>query len=178
MRLYFHKQKNKIITSNMQANENSTNRIEYIDVAKGIGIFLVVFGHVLWKGKYAIPYANSICNMIYSFHMPLFFVISGLCIKESKTLTLQTVKDMANAYLIPYVVWTVIYLMLFQVESILMEMWNEKQLVAYRAYSLRKQTLKQRQRNSERSCCQKSSARRGLWTFKTKAVFNDRFHIS
>lgn len=55
---------------------------------------------------------------------------------------------------------------------------NEKQLVAYRAYSLRKQTVKQRQRNSERSCCQNSRARRGFWTFKTKAVFNDRFHIS
>ncbi len=45
-------------------------RKEYIDVAKGIGIILVIAGHCgLWKG---------ITAFIYFFHMPLFFLLSGL----------------------------------------------------------------------------------------------------
>lgn len=40
----------------------------YLDVIKGIGIFLVVLAHVS---------RHSITGVIYSFHMPLFFIISG-----------------------------------------------------------------------------------------------------
>ena len=47
----------------------NNQRLHYIDIIKGIGIFLVVLGHV-YRG-------NIIQNWIYSFHMPLFFIISG-----------------------------------------------------------------------------------------------------
>ncbi len=49
-------------------------RKSYIDIAKGIGIILVVLGHLD---------ANSDMsrNLIYSFHMPLFFFLSGLFVK-------------------------------------------------------------------------------------------------
>ena len=53
--------------------------------------------------------ASDLSNFIYSFHMPLFFVISGLCIKDSKSLSVVTFNKMVRAYLVPYVVWTVIY---------------------------------------------------------------------
>jgi fucose 4-O-acetylase-like acetyltransferase len=45
-------------------------RISWIDVARGIGIILVVYGHALS--------AHSLRYLIYSFHMPLFFFLSGL----------------------------------------------------------------------------------------------------
>lgn len=45
-------------------------RVSWIDVARGIGIFLVVYGHSLS--------AHSHRYLIYSFHMPLFFFLSGL----------------------------------------------------------------------------------------------------
>ena len=47
-------------------------RIEYIDIARGIGILLVVMGH----NDFAVvsPFAYK---LIYSFHMPLFFFLSG-----------------------------------------------------------------------------------------------------
>lgn len=47
-------------------------RIEYIDIARGIGILLVVMGH----NDFALvsPFAYKV---IYSFHMPLFFFLSG-----------------------------------------------------------------------------------------------------
>ena len=101
----------------MSEQAKNEKRIEYIDIAKGIGILLVVFGHVVFGGYYEMPHAQAFSNSIYSFHMPLFFIISGLCIKESKILDKLTVKKMTNAYLIPYVVWTVIYLLLFRVSG-------------------------------------------------------------
>lgn len=45
-------------------------RIDYIDIAKGIGILLVLWGHL-----YVCDYVHS---AIYLFHMPLFFFISGM----------------------------------------------------------------------------------------------------
>lgn len=45
-------------------------RNEAIDVAKGIGIILVVLGHVIPRG--------FLWNLIYSVHMPLFILCSGL----------------------------------------------------------------------------------------------------
>ncbi|NCC54409.1 MAG: DUF1624 domain-containing protein [Erysipelotrichia bacterium] len=53
-------------------------RIEYIDVAKGIGIILVVIGHsIIAQMRSNSVIASFIYNYIYSFHMALFFVLSG-----------------------------------------------------------------------------------------------------
>lgn len=51
-------------------------RIGYIDIAKGIGIVLVVMGH----NDFALisPFAHK---FIYSFHMPMFFFMSGMFFK-------------------------------------------------------------------------------------------------
>ena len=103
----------------MSETSDISKRIEYIDIAKGIGILLVVFGHVVWGGNYPMPHAGFISNLIYSFHMPLFFIISGMCIKESKVLDKQTVRKMALAYLIPYAIWTILYLLMFQTAGML-----------------------------------------------------------
>jgi len=45
------------------------NRIEWIDIAKGIGIILVIMGHTI-----ALRYSK----WLYTFHLPLFFLLSGL----------------------------------------------------------------------------------------------------
>lgn len=52
---------------------DAVKRIEYIDIAKGIGIILVVMGH----NDFALisPFAHK---LIYSFHMPMFFFMSGM----------------------------------------------------------------------------------------------------
>ena len=51
-------------------------RINWIDQAKGIGILLVVIGHM------NIP--QDLSKIIFSFHMPLFFFISGYLYNEKK----------------------------------------------------------------------------------------------
>lgn len=53
--------------------EQAKNRIEYLDIAKAIAIFLVVVGHAALT--FDKPYWRI---AIYSFHMPLFFVVSGV----------------------------------------------------------------------------------------------------
>lgn len=55
-------------------------RIEYIDSLRGLAILLVVMGHTLESNGYL----SSPCyNFIYSFHMPLFFFISGFVTEYS-----------------------------------------------------------------------------------------------
>lgn len=51
-------------------------RVEYIDIAKGIGITLVVMAH----NDFALisPFAHK---LIYSFHMPMFFFMTGMFFK-------------------------------------------------------------------------------------------------
>lgn len=52
-------------------------RLDYIDKAKGILIILMVIGHIWQKG-----YMH---NVIYSFHMPAFFAISGMLLSHTKS---------------------------------------------------------------------------------------------
>ena len=53
------------------------DRISVIDVAKGIGIVLVIIGHTL-------PSDNLIRIFVYTFHMPLFFILAGMVMKVSR----------------------------------------------------------------------------------------------
>lgn len=53
------------------------DRLDYIDRAKGILIILVVIGHI-WQSGY-------VFDFIYSFHMPAFFVISGMLMQYTKS---------------------------------------------------------------------------------------------
>jgi len=45
-------------------------RLDWVDVARGIGIIAVVIGHVWTRG--------GVRDAMYSFHMPLFFLLSGM----------------------------------------------------------------------------------------------------
>lgn len=56
------------------------NRIPCYDMARGIGIILVVIGH-------ALPMDTYWRALIYSFHIPLFFFISGSVMKNNQSST-------------------------------------------------------------------------------------------
>jgi fucose 4-O-acetylase-like acetyltransferase len=53
-----------------------SKRIEYIDIAKGIGILLVVMAH-----NDFVLVSPFFYKFIYAFHMPLFFFVSGMFFK-------------------------------------------------------------------------------------------------
>lgn len=78
-----------------------TGRMNYIDVAKGIGIILVVFAHV--------NYTPEVLVFIYSFHMPLFFLISGMLFDKNKYPDfISFFKRRIKTLFIPYVIYEVI----------------------------------------------------------------------
>jgi len=57
------------------------DRIQWIDIAKGIGIICVVIGHYYSTN----PFIFSLRQYIYWFHMPLFFILSGLLYRQTSS---------------------------------------------------------------------------------------------
>ena len=93
-------------------------RIAWVDTAKGLGIALVVVGHVL-RGLVAsnvisaTPGAVFIDAWIYAFHMPLFFFLSGLFLSRSATKPfLEFARDKVRTIAYPYFVWSLIVLLI------------------------------------------------------------------
>jgi fucose 4-O-acetylase-like acetyltransferase len=92
-----------------------SNRYLWVDYAKGIGIILVVYGHVA-RGifKAGIQFDPSTYNLvdsiIYTFHMPLFFFLAGLFFLQSnqKTNSINLIRIKAETILYPYVLWSLI----------------------------------------------------------------------
>lgn len=86
----------------MESPAITTNRIEYIDIAKGLGMILVVVGHCI----------NGITfpgTWIYSFHMPLFFILSGICFSERKYPTfLPFLKKRVKTLLLPCIYFSLL----------------------------------------------------------------------
>lgn len=94
-----------------------STRLAHIDIARGIGILLVVAGHnwIILASK------GELYRVVYSFHIPLFFVLSGIFFNYEKTFG-QTLKEKFRAILIPYLFTAVIVELVspladFQIES-------------------------------------------------------------
>ncbi len=81
-------------------------RVEWIDVARGIGICLIVLGHVL-------PNCD-IRKFLYGFHVPLFFFLSGATFRPGSSFAVF-LKKKCKSLLIPY--WIVMFI------SILLFAW-------------------------------------------------------
>jgi len=75
------------------------DRIHFLDVLKGIGIIFVVWGHI--------PSASMVKDYIFIFHMPLFFLISGILYKENTELG-ALLKKRVNTLLIPFLFFYVL----------------------------------------------------------------------
>ena len=72
-----------------------SQRIEFVDLAKGICISLVVLLHVFGD------ISGDIIQIMYLFHMPLFFVLSGFFFKTYDGL-IPLVKKKTNTLIIPF----------------------------------------------------------------------------
>jgi fucose 4-O-acetylase-like acetyltransferase len=98
-------------------------RIAFLDVAKGIGILLVVMGHCL-GGLHAagIVEETSIAwfafYLIYSFHMPLFFFLTGSLV-ESRILSRprQFLQSTITRIAYPYFLWGSVQLAVLSLAS-------------------------------------------------------------
>lgn len=88
-----------------------------MDYAKGIGILLVVLGHTNLIVDDKDKMGLFIIHFIYSFHMPLFFVVTGLLLgfrgrklaEEDKKVKLSIGKLFLRL-MVPYYIWSAIYI--------------------------------------------------------------------
>ena len=81
------------------------NRLIWLDELRCLAILLVVAGHCLG----GIDENNLVHNIIYLFHMPLMFVISGFCSKHKYENKLRYIlKNFISLY-IPYLFWSIIF---------------------------------------------------------------------
>ena len=89
-------------------------RLEYFDVVKGIGAILVLLGHLQGDQIFSYsPYFLPMCEWIFSFHMPLFFIVSGMLIKYRDDISKdynQTVKKRFKGIMIPYFWFSFFYM--------------------------------------------------------------------
>jgi len=74
------------------------NRYEFIDIAKGIGIILVIFGHVLPA------VLDKVEIVIYAFHMPMFFLLAGLFASSKQISFGKYFAKQTKRLLLPFIV--------------------------------------------------------------------------
>jgi fucose 4-O-acetylase-like acetyltransferase len=91
------------------------NRILWIDYAKAIGIVLVVYGHVADGVMKAgiiddLPIHSISLSFIYTFHIPLFFFLSGLFFFSSldKKGGRGLLRNKLAVLIYPFVIWSLI----------------------------------------------------------------------
>lgn len=88
---------------------NVKKRIAYVDIAKILGMFFIVYGHTLRGGE--------VTTWIYTFHVPLFFFLSGVTF-HGEVLDIKTfLKKKAMALLVPFFIWALISIGIFAVMS-------------------------------------------------------------
>ncbi len=84
---------------------NTVKRLDYLDMAKGIGIFFVALGHME-------DIATATRVWISSFHMPLFFIISGIlmAVKDEPSKDLHVIaKKRFSGIIVPYLWFSLSY---------------------------------------------------------------------
>lgn len=94
---------------------SDVRRLEAIDILRGILVICVVLGHAVqqYAGMLG-PFWTEVNRIIYSFHMPAFVFVAGLCALRVVELSgvsekRDYIRSRAVRLLVPYVVWGLIY---------------------------------------------------------------------
>lgn len=80
----------------MDENKKNNQRIYWLDIAKGIGIILVILAHSIFPFVQQIDY----------FHMPLFFILAGFTFKAKQVKDFLLSK--VNRIFVPYIFWAIL----------------------------------------------------------------------
>ena len=94
--------------------QDGKKRYTEVDIARGVGILFVVLGHAIKQTQVSAGWIRVLTYIIYSFHMPLFFCLSGFV--SSRILTMDRkqrqhfIADRAWRLLVPYFVIGLLYI--------------------------------------------------------------------
>lgn len=102
----------------------SEKRVQSLDVVKGLGILFVLAGHTIGEGKMTFYGSAFFHRCIYSFHMSLFFIVSGILLGKSmderewnKDYYSYKISSVTRRLLCPYILWSFIYWMLADIKT-------------------------------------------------------------
>ena len=94
------------------SEKKTKRRIEIIDTAKCIAIFMVILGHCSTNSE-LIENPPILSKILYSIHMPLFFFLTGLSINPKRITTAEERRYFFRKTIltiaIPYLLWALIY---------------------------------------------------------------------
>ena len=82
-------------------------RVTYIDFAKGMVVLLMIMGHCLQPID--IYPSNIIRGLIYSFHMPFFFIIAGMLKTENHN-TRMYIRKKTKRMILPFIIFNILYI--------------------------------------------------------------------
>jgi len=94
--------KDSVITAVASTHTHNSTRLLWVDAARGIAIIAIVIGHTL------VPGGGAIFTWLYSFHVPLFFIISGVLRSKCKIGLIAFIKTRAVRLLVPYVLFGIL----------------------------------------------------------------------
>ncbi|MDE6566763.1 MAG: acyltransferase family protein [Lachnospiraceae bacterium] len=84
------------------------NRIDSIDIFRGIGIIIMVMGHVY--------FGVTFDHFIHAFHMPMFYFVSGMFFNDKqaeKTTVVSYVTRKVRTLIIPYVFFAILHYLIW-----------------------------------------------------------------
>ena len=79
----------------METNTALKERIEWIDAAKAIGMYLIYIGHYRDRAGFAYPF-------VFSFHVHFFFFLSGCVSVYNRRTTGETILNRVKTILVPF----------------------------------------------------------------------------
>lgn len=97
-----------MVKTDGKGNDVEKERLKSVDIAKGIGIILVVWAHTEGPGS----------SWIYQFHMPLFFLISGYLFNSNTAIREFVVRKIKSLYL-PFVIWNLAIILIRTLRNLL-----------------------------------------------------------
>ena len=75
-----------------------------LDIAKGIAILLMMYGHL----RYTYLNMDTFYSWIYSFHMPFFMYITGVLTNIKTKDKWSQIKSKVLKIIFPYVIWNIV----------------------------------------------------------------------
>ena len=90
-------------------NYSKKERLHYIDIAKGIVIICIILGHLG---------ISKINRIVFTFHVPVFFFITGFFTNKKRTLA-DFIKTKFRNLIVPYIVTCLVMIMIGTLEGFL-----------------------------------------------------------
>lgn len=90
---------------------NKTKREEFIDLYRGIGVILMVMGHMKFMYEpdgAGQAFFGAFNHYIHAFHMPMFFFLSGFCHRKSSISIGPLIIKQAKKLLVPYLAFGIV----------------------------------------------------------------------